>query len=409
MQRSGRIVAAAGFTLALGWGNALEAQATGPVAVAQHTEAVVLAPPPVTNQVTASITAGATINSGNTDAYTGNAGGRFGLIRGSHQFTAEVLGTLGALKAEGTSAYEKTSANVIGRARYDRFLSENDALFVAVAPRRDTFAGLNIRLQMQAGYSRNLFFPSEDHRLWTELGYDLTYDDFAKTTVTTTDLEGGPFVDGSPTPILRPDVTATYSTSTTSDPGHAFVHSARAFLGYKNAITPLANLNLGVEGLFDVEDAKNVRVNAMADITTSVSKSFKLGVLSRLFYDHVPVPGKGRTDLMMAVNLIYTFDTLAAAPAEPAAVEPAAEPCDCSSAVDAAKAECAALAAPSEVPAAEAAPAAASPETAPVDAPATEAAAPAVASAAAPVAPAPAAAPVAPAAAPVAPAAPAAP
>jgi putative salt-induced outer membrane protein YdiY len=344
------------------------AQAAPPVE--QHTEKVA-APPAAPKQTVINVTAGATLNAGNTKAYAGNLGGRIALLRHPHQFTVEALGTLGATENQTTKELEKSAANAIGRARYDLFLSQEDALFAAVQPRRDTFAGLNLRLQMQAGYLRNLYHPSDDHRLWTELGYDLTYDNFTRMTVTETQdltdqVDISPLAGMSPTldgaRVVR-DVTSTIH------PDPDFVHSGRVFLGYTNRLHPAANLNLGVETLIDVEDKKNVRVNALGEITTSVSDNFKLGIQARLFYDNVPVPGKGKTDGVVALQLVYTFDSLAGAPApEPPPAEPA---CDCSAEVEAAKQACAEGAAepPAEVPAEVPAPAVpevpAAPEAAP--------------------------------------------
>ncbi len=306
--------------------------AAQPAAALQHTETAA-APPPVTNQLTVSVAAGATINAGNTESYAGNLGGRLGWIRHPNQVTVEALTTAGYSKATENADVEQTSANVIGKARYDLFLSRNDALFVAVQPRRDTFAGINLRLQNQVGYLRNLYAPSDTHRLWTELGYDLTYDIFARiTTTTVTDVTDkvvadlpGQLVDDS-----EGTFTQTKSVSIKQDP--EVVHSARVFFGYKNQTYPVANVNLGAETLFDFQKSKNVRVNGLAEITSSITGAFKLGIQSRVFFDNVPVVGKDKVDAVIALQLIYTFDSLAGQ---------AAAPCDCTAAVDAANAECA--------------------------------------------------------------------
>lgn len=317
-------LAAASFSSSL-----VLAQAATPVPLTQHTEAVV-APPPVQDQLVVNVAAGATLNAGNTESYAGNLGGRLGLIRYPSQLTIEALGTLGYAKNATTGDVEKTSANVIGRGRYDLFLSRMDALFVALQPRSDEFAGIDVRLQNQVGYLRNLYFPADTHRLWTELGYDLTYDNFSVITVTTAEDVTGQVTDSDP----RPGATYTRTTTATTRPDDDIVHSGRLFFGYLNQNYPAANLNLGVETLFDVEDSKNVRVNGLGEITSSVSKAFKLGIQSRVFFDNVPVPGKKKTDAIIAVQLVYTFDSLADVVVAPC---PA---CDCSAQVAEAKAAC---------------------------------------------------------------------
>src|SRR6185312_15987407 len=67
--------------------------------------------------------------------------------------------------------------NLRSRGRYALFLSTMDALFLSGIYRWDTFAGLDARLQGQVGYMRNLYVE-EKLRLWGELGYDLTYENY---------------------------------------------------------------------------------------------------------------------------------------------------------------------------------------------------------------------------------------
>jgi putative salt-induced outer membrane protein YdiY len=329
MHGNTKALAIAVFCAALSGAAPASAQHTGPIAIAQHTEAVA-APPAVEDQMLVNIAAGATLNGGNTESYSANAGGRLSLIRRPHQLSLEALGTLGYAHNDSTGEVEKTAANLIGRGRYDLFMSRMDAMFIAVAPRRDTFAGLNIRLQNQIGYLRNLYFPQDEHRLWTELGYDLTYDDFAEITQTT--VETNPM--GLPAP--GPNQTITRTTSITSDPGHEFVHSGRVFVGYTNTLHPLAALNLGAETLLDVQDKKNVRVNGTVELNSTLNARFKLGIQFRVFFDNVPVEGvEKKYDTITAVQLIYTYDSLAGI-----ASAPACPPCDCTADVAAARAAC---------------------------------------------------------------------
>jgi hypothetical protein len=315
------------------------------------------APPAAQDHMLASLAAGAALNGGNTEAYSANGGGRFSALLYPHQFNVEALGTLGYARNPLTTEVEKTSANILGRARYDMFLSRMDAVFVALAPRRDTFAGLNIRLQTQLGYLRNLYFPDDAHRFWAELGYDLTYDDFAA--ITTTNVETNP----PELPAAQPHQTILRSTSYTHDPGHDVVHSGRLFFGYTNTMHALATLNLGAETLFDVEDAKNVRINGTAEVNSSLGARFKLGVQFRILFDNVPVEGvRKKTDTITALQLIYTYDSLAAQPAAPECPL-----CDCTADVMVARAACASPEVPGD---AATEPAAVPPEATPLPPPA---------------------------------------
>lgn len=269
----------------------------------------------VVDQKLINIAFGATINGGNTKSYAGNLGGRFAYTRESNQLLVEALGTLGGARREGSlTNVDWTTRSAVGRARYDRFLSLTDALFVAEAPRRDVQAGLNIRLQTQAGYLRNLYYFSEAHRVWTELGYDFTYDDYS----------------------YGPADYAAASAAMKTLPTGGKVHSARVFLGYTNKLSATANLNLGVETLYDFADWKNVRINAIGELTSTLTEQFKLGLQSRVLFDNVPVPGKETYDVILVAQLVYVFDSNAGTQ-KPVTVCPA---CDCTAQVQATRNQC---------------------------------------------------------------------
>ncbi|MDB4974075.1 MAG: hypothetical protein JWN48_2416 [Myxococcaceae bacterium] len=273
--------------------------------------------PKVADQRLVNIAFGATANAGNSKTYAGNLGGRFGLVRNYNQLMIEALGTIGGARQGKFNDVNWTSRNVIARARYDLFLSPLDAVFVAIAPRRDKFAGLDVRLQNQIGYLRNLFFPVDAHRVWTELGYDFTYDNFSK-------IEGAK--------VMAPPVPAGAQTAPTKqDP---FIHSARLFLGYTNRVSPTATVSVGMENLFDLKDRHNVRVNGLIELTSSITQAFKLGLQSRVLFDNVPVTGAKKYDAIAVAQLVYTFDSNAAAPPAPCAV------CDCTVQVRAAQNAC---------------------------------------------------------------------
>lgn len=270
--------------------------------------------PKVADQRLVNIAFGATANAGNSRSYAGNLGGRFGLIRRNHQAMLEALGTLGAARQGTATGVHWTTRNVLARARYDLFLSQADALFLAIAPRRDTFAGLGLRLQNQIGYLRNLFFPVDAHRFWTELGYDFTYDVFSK-------------VEGTSSAMPQAMTNAPMTAKPTP-----FIHSARLFFGYTNRLSQTAALSAGVENLFDFVDKHNVRVNGLVELTSSITHTFKLGVQSRLLFDNVPVKNTHKLDAVAVAQLVYTFDSNAGMAPPPCPV------CDCTAQINAARA-----------------------------------------------------------------------
>jgi hypothetical protein len=229
----------------------------------------------------------------------------------------EALGTLSAARLGKLTVVKQTAGNVVARARYDLFLSQLDAVFVAIAPRRDTFAGLDLRLQNQIGYLRNLYFPSDAHRVWSEVGYDLTYDNIGE-------------VQGATASTTPP----TNNSTKKCEDDTCVVHSARIFLGYTNRISPTANLSLGVENLIDFVDPGNLRVNGLVELTSSITQAFKLGVQSRILYDREPVQGTEKYDVIAVAQVVYTYDSLAGT------VQNACPVCDCTAQVNAARAAC---------------------------------------------------------------------
>jgi putative salt-induced outer membrane protein YdiY len=283
-----------------------------PIVVSQTPEKIAVRPT-VADRLLINAAFGGVVMGGNTKSYAANLGFRFGYNRDRHQLTVEALGSVGYARQRGLMDVEPTAQNTIGRARYDLFLSANDALFIAMAPRHDKFAGLKLRLQNQIGYSRNLYASTDVHRLWSEVGYDYTHDRYMKPPSGTTVV------------VIAP----------ADDIDTKSIHSARFFAGYTAHLSTTANLSLGVEALLDVRDRENVRVNSLAELTSSITQSFKLGVQSRLMFSNVPAPGiTQKKDVIMAVQMVYTFDSNAVPTVAPCPV------CDCSTQVNAARAAC---------------------------------------------------------------------
>ncbi len=224
------------------------------------------------------ILAGAQLASGNTQSYAVNGGVRFELIRSEHRFSLASLVAFGAAAPVGGGGIETNARNINSRIRYDYYLTEMDALFASLTQRWDTFAGLDMRLQTQFGYLRN-FLRTDDHRLWSEVGLDITWDDFF-------------VVDDTVMPPVRTDGTETY-------------YSARLFLGVDSTFNEYVKLVAGSEFLFNFEEGDDVRVNAQVGLTTTLSDAFKLEILFRVQFDNVPVPGNKSTDTQTILNLVY--------------------------------------------------------------------------------------------------------
>lgn len=271
---------------------------------AQHTEAVAEIPAePPTDETVFNASLGTTIALGNTRSISGAASLRLGLRRDAHAVAAEAQATLtmAALRDSMTREFgdfDRTAENFTGKLRYDFFLTDDDAIFGSVAARRDTFAGLDSRVQIQLGYLRNLF-REENHRLWAEAGYDLSLDNYF------------------PNPLIDP------MDMMTELPNSEAFHSARLFLGYDNHIDEDFTYLTGVECLIDVETPANTRLAWANELRSNLGGSFALGINFNLGFDNEPVQGTDSLDTTTIVTLTYTWkdeeEDEAAAPAASAA------------------------------------------------------------------------------------------
>lgn len=276
------------------------AAAQPPAPAGQHTEA----PPEIpeespSDEAVVTATLGVTAAYGNTRSLSGAAALRLGLRRSAHALAADAQATVTAASVRNPMSrefgdFERSAENYVGKLRYDYFLTDDDAIFAASAARRDTFAGLDSRLQFQLGYLRN-FLRRESHRLWAEVGYDLSLDNY----------DPDPLVDMMGATL----------------PNTATFHSARVFLGYDNHVDEDLSYLTGVEALVDVEDPENTRVAWKNEVRSNIGGDFALGVNFNLELDNQPVQGNEVLDTTTIVTLTYTWkeepdeDAAAAPPA----------------------------------------------------------------------------------------------
>jgi hypothetical protein len=231
---------------------------------------------------------GGALSSGNTQALQATVGTIFGMVRDRHAFDLSMDFVYGRARPAASEGMVDTARNLRSRGRYALFLSTMDALFVAGMYRWDTFAGLDARLQGQVGYMRNLY--TEDKlRLWGEVGYDLTYENF------------------DPDPLPDP------ANPDRRLKGSQYLHSARLFLGYDNQINAMMVVLMGVEGLLNVEEPSDSRVNADLALRSVVVDRLQLEFKASIQVDTKPPvrpagePPLYKYDGILKLNLIYTL------------------------------------------------------------------------------------------------------
>jgi len=249
----------------------------------QHTEEIA-EEAPEEDSTKWEVSLGGVLQTGNTEQYTVTGGSLFELVRDRHGFLAEIQGNYGRAVPAGSvdDEYVETAQNVRMRLRYDFFLTRMDAIFAAFVFRHDPFAGLDYRMQGQVGYAR-YFIREENHKLWSEVGYDLTYDNY------------------DPDPLIV-DMMMLDGTEVT--------HSARVFGGYSNQLNEAVQFRTGLEVLIAVagdNPGKDFRINWDSSFKSAIGGNFQLELKFLLQYDNVPVPGNEELDTTTQLNLIYTL------------------------------------------------------------------------------------------------------
>ena len=186
-----------------------------------------------------------------------------------------------------------TAETLFGKARYDRFLTSLNSLFVAALASRDLPAGKQSVYGGQVGYSRSLY-KSKTAETVAEIGYDYSREDLVG--------EGDPIS----------------------------IHSIRGFLGHKAAMTPGADLDASIEALTNLNHEtlptgkdgsafNDTRVNMKIALSAKIGFNLAAQTSFEAHYDNRPgplavkslavgfVPEASSLDTIMKVSLIYTF------------------------------------------------------------------------------------------------------
>jgi len=181
----------------------------------------------------------------------------------------------GVISADEIQEQDATSAkNALFKARYDRFLTEHNSLYVSAAAGFDEPAGKDLFGGGQVGYSR-LLFKNDRHEAKAEVGYDFTYES----------LSAG---------------------------GSTSIHSARGFVGYKGAlrvetdddgkVSTTTSAEASIEGLFNVNALdvptgdgrasafEDTRLIGIAGVTTQLFDDISMAVSFTVKFDNVPAP-----------------------------------------------------------------------------------------------------------------------
>lgn len=258
---------------------------TGKTEVAQEGfQAVAAAPEENNDATTLKLTAGGFLSRGNTRTVSVTAAGDFFVRRAASQFNLALAANYGRSAAEADAPSRVTIQNYQARARYDHFVSERLAAFLSVSARNDRFQGLNLRLNIDPGVGY-YFIDDKGHRLWAELGYDLQLD-----------LRRQEFIDAAAADPAVADLSES-----------EIRNNVRAFVGYDNQLSEAVTFAAGLEYLQDVEATENARLNVDAGVTSQLKNDFSVAMTLSVRYDNAPLPGVEKTDVITALNLVYTM------------------------------------------------------------------------------------------------------
>jgi hypothetical protein len=195
--------------------------------------------------------------------------------------------------SEIVSVQTTTAETLASRLRYDRYLTELNSLYIAALASRDTPAGKAFVFGGQAGYSRSLY-KSKTAQTLAEIGYDFSHED----------------------PVAPGDGLS--------------IHSIRAFVGHKAAMTEGTDLDATIELLTNMNTLKlatgkdggpfqDTRVNFKLAVSAKIGINLAFQSSIEAHYDHRPgvlaiknlamgfAPEASSFDTIMKMTFIYTF------------------------------------------------------------------------------------------------------
>jgi hypothetical protein len=227
---------------------------------------------------------GGSYASGNANYYAVN-----GLLNASHQVKKNKVSGVAGINVGGAKVtdldadgvpdldprdvpFTENARRLYADLRYDRFLSEKDALYALAGVFHDPFLGFDTRSHEQVGYSRRLV-KNDRTELRGELGVDLAQENY---------VEG-------------------------IDPNLAHILAARILVGVNHQFNDQVSIAETFELYENVLDVQDVRVLNTAALTSRLSEAFSVKLSHSLLFDNVPVAGLRKLDQVSMVTLVATL------------------------------------------------------------------------------------------------------
>ena len=226
------------------------------------------------------ISAGGLASAGNSRSLAATSAGKFRLRRGSDQLGAGISANYAESAIDKGQGLQTTVENFQGKLRYDRFLAGSLAVFGALSARHDRFQGLDLRINLDPGFSYYLIDQAEQ-QMWLEAGYDFQHDVRSAEAITNAYADG-------------------WSLGKTNDR-----HSVRWFVGYASELSESVSVASGLEYLQGLDSATNYRFNWDGGLNSAVGKGFSIATAVSVRYDHNPIPNVEQTDVITSISLVY--------------------------------------------------------------------------------------------------------
>ncbi|MCK6507420.1 DUF481 domain-containing protein [Myxococcota bacterium] len=192
---------------------------------------------------------------------------------------ADASGTLS--DAERAADSQELARKFFGDARYDRYLTQKDALYLWAGAVHDPFAGYEVRVHEQLGYARTLV-ASESTKLGTEVGFDWAHEFF-----TEPQAEGNDFLEESDT--------------------YENVLAGRVGVTFSHAFNENVSLSDTADAYVNVMQPEDVRLLNTAALNTKLSNVFTLKLSNQLTFDNVPVEGFQKLDQTTMVTFVASI------------------------------------------------------------------------------------------------------
>ena len=226
-------------------------------------------------EVSLTAEAGVVFLYGNTKSVSANGAVNFGVKHLKNQFGLVVGAAYGRGVVADTDTWETTATKVFGTARYDRFLSDINSLYVLGGALHDPFANLTLQARGDVGYS-HVLVNTDVHHLIGEAGFNYTHDRY----------------------VLN-------------DPMVQHFFGARLFAGYKLTPSDTFGFSQSVEALVggtDNTDARfDGRMTAITAVTANATKILAVKFGFTLNWDFVPPEGTEPLDTTTMLTLVATL------------------------------------------------------------------------------------------------------